>query len=361
MTRQYTALIDVDTLIIHAALAGQNTFVTVTHKETGWAKDFKNQTEFFGAWQKKDGGWLAEVNKVKVEKGLDKVSPEAFDVVAGVRLVENVVNDNGTIITPEQIVKGRFKSKIEAITKQSWCKDFKICFGVGENFRYDIAQTQPYKNERPNKPLLYDVVKEYMLTKYKEHMIIGENVETDEIVTQELWKGWIKSKRDFDKLGVVGCWIDKDLGQFPQIHYNFDKPELGLVEITPLEAIKNLASQHLSGDTIDSIPGLPKLTDELHKKYAIRRSAKGLGEKTARALIEDAQTPKEVFERVVEAYRAFYGDEQITFVSFRGEEFQWTWIDYLNEQYRLLKMRSDVNKDVGHVKDFLNKLGVNYE
>lgn len=358
MTKQYTAIIDIDTLIIHAALAGQDTFVTVTHKETGWTREFKNQTAFFGDHWKKEGGWLAEINKGKVEKGLDKVSPDAFDVVAGVRLIENVIHPNGNVITPEQIVKGRFKSKIEAITKQSWCKDFKICFGVGENFRYDIAQTQPYKNERPSKPLLYDVVKDYMLTKYKDHMLIAENTESDDIITQELWKGWIKAKRDFSKLSIVGCWIDKDISQTPQLHYNFDKPELGLVEITPLEAIKNLASQHLSGDTIDSIPGLPKLTDELHKKYSIRRSGKGLGEKTARALIEPCESPKEVFERVVEAYRAFYGDEERTFVSFRNEEFQWTWIDYLNEQFRLLRMRTDVSKDVGHVKDFLTKLEI---
>lgn len=361
MSKQYTAIIDVDTLMIHAALAGQNTFVTVTHKATGWTKEFKNQTEFFGDHWKKEGGWLAEVNKAKIERGLDKVSPEAFDIVAGVRLIDNVIHPNGNVITPEQIVKGRFKAKIEAITKQSWCKDFKICFGVGENFRYDVAQTQPYKNERPNKPLLYDVVKDYMLTKYKDHMVIAEGVETDEIVTQELWKGWIKAKRDFDKLSVVGCWIDKDLGQFPQLHYNFDKPDLGLVQITPLEAIKNLAAQHLSGDTIDSIPGLPKLTNELHKKYSIRRSGKGLGEKTARALVEDVQSPKEVFERVVEAYRAFYGEEIQPFTSFRGEVSERNWLDHLNEQFRLLRMRTDVSKDVGHVKDFLDKLGVTYE
>jgi hypothetical protein len=200
-----------------------------------------------------------------------------------------------------------------------------------------------------------------MLYKYKDKMLIAENVETDEILTSELCKAWAKAKRKHENLEVVSCHIDKDINQVPCIHYNFDKPDLGLVEITPLEAAKNLASQHLSGDTIDSIPGLPKLTDELHKKYSIRRSSRGLGEKTARALLVTANTPKKVFERVVEAYRAFYGDEEMTFVSFRGEEFQWTWIDYLNEQYRLLKMRSDVNKDVGHVKDFLDKLGVSYD
>jgi hypothetical protein len=185
-------------------------------------------------------------------------------------------------------------------------------------------------------------------------------VESDDILTAELHKAWIRAKRKHENLDVISCHIDKDINQFPCLHFNFDKPELGLVKITPLEAAKNLASQMLQGDTVDSIPGLPKLPDEMHKKYSIRRSGKGLGEKTARALIEPCQDTKEVFERVVEAYRGFYGDEERTFVSFRGEEFQWTWVDYLNEQYRLLKMRSVVDEGVGHVKDFLTKLEVNY-
>ena len=35
MTKQYTAIIDVDTLLVHAALAGQETSVIVKHKKTG--------------------------------------------------------------------------------------------------------------------------------------------------------------------------------------------------------------------------------------------------------------------------------------------------------------------------------------
>ena len=117
----------------------------------------------------------------------------------------------------------------------------------------------------------------------------------------------------------------------------------------------------LQGDTVDSIPGLPKLVDELYKKYSIRRSGKGLGEKTARALIEPCQDTKEVFERVAEAYRGFYGEDNQPFTSWYGDETLRNWMDHFNEQYRLLKMRSVVDEDVGHVKDFLEKLGVSYD
>jgi len=357
MTKKYTAIVDIDTLIIHAALAGQESSVVVTHKETDWNKTFKNQTEFFGHFKKKEGGWLAEVNSKKLEKGLAIVSADAFEITPVVVKVADQYTEDGTLITAETVVKGRFKNKIEAITRQEWCKDFKICFGTGKNFRYDIAQTQPYKSERPVKPLLYEVVKEYMLYKYADKMLIVDGVETDEIVTQEVWKGWIKAKRDFDKLSVVGCWIDKDLGQFPQLHYNFDKPEDGLVQITPLDAVKNLAKQCLQGDTIDTIPGLPALPAEMYEQYSLRKT-KGIGDTTAKGVLADAQTPKEVFERVITAYKGHYGEEMKEFVSFRGEVSERNWLDHLNEQFRLLRMRTDVSKDVGNVREFLKALGI---
>lgn len=359
MTKKYVACIDIDTLIIHAALAGQDTSVIIRHKETGWEKVFKNKTLFHGHHSKREGGWLADVNKSKIEKGLIPVSPDDFEIIPVVVKIEDQYTDSGAIITAESVVKGRFKSKIEAIINQDWCKDFKICFGTGKNFRYDIAQTQPYKAERPEKPLLYEVVKDYMLWKYKNKMVIVDGVETDEIVTQELWKSWIKAKRDFDKLDLVSCHIDKDISQFPCLWYNFDNPQLGLVQVTPLQAVKNLAVQHLKGDSIDSIPGLPKLPEDMFVKYGIRKPGKpGIGDKTAHALIDPCETPKQVFERVVEAYKGHYGEEKQPFTSFRGEESERDWLDHLNEQFRLLRMRTDVSKDVGHVRDFLKAMEI---
>jgi hypothetical protein len=357
MTKKYTAVIDIDTLIVHSALAGQTSSVIVTHKDTGWSKEFKNQTEFFGAWQKKDGGWLAEVNAKKVEKGLEPVSPDAFTVETKVDLIPDHLADDGTIITPEIVVKGRFKSKIEFIANQDWCKDFKICYGIGKNFRYDIAETVPYKNARVPKPILFDVVRDYMLWKYKDHLITAENVETDDIMTQEMWKAWLRSGRNIDKLDTVACFIDKDLAQFPCLQYNFDKPELGLVPITPLQAAKNLAVQMLMGDAIDTIPGLPALPEELCKKYKLRKT-KGLGETTAKGVVSDAQDAKDVFERVVEAYKLYYGEARMQFVSHDGVFTDRNWLDHMNEMFRLLRMRSDITKDAGHVKDFLSKLGI---
>lgn len=348
------AVIDVGTLLVHSALAAQESKVKITNKHNGKAAEFNNVTEFWGHHSKKEGGVLAQVNEKRKEKGVEPLTSDDFDV----EVVTRVVTDGET--SPEAIACGRFKNKIEAIITQPWCTDFIICHGVGDNFRYAEAHTQPYKSERPEKPLLLDKVKEYMLHKYKDNLFIVDGAEDDDGATQLLWESWLRAKRDHSKLDSVGVFIDKDLKQTPCLHYNFDKPELGLVKIDRVTAAKSLAGQLLRGDATDTIPGLRELHPDLFKKYRLRKT-KGIGEKTAEGMFKDTDDIQEIYRRVVEAYIMCYGEEKKEFKSFRGEVFQWNWLDHLNEQFQLLRMRTDVTKPVGHVSEFLGKLGVNYE
>lgn len=346
------AVIDIGTLLVHSALAAQQSKVVVTNKNTGKKAEFKNITEFWGHHKKKEGGVLAQVNAKRLEQGKEILLPEDFDVETVTYLVEN------EDVSPEAIVCGRLKNKIEAITNQSWCSDFVICHGVGDNFRYAEAHTQPYKSSRPDKPILLDKVKDFMLHKYKNNLHIVEGVEDDDIVTQYLWQSWVKSGKDHSKLGCVGVYIDKDISQTPCLNYNFDKPELGLIKIDSLKAAKNLAEQLLKGDDCDTIPGLAFLDDSLFKKYGLRKPKGGtIGEKTAEGVFKDTESIPEIFSRVVEAYKLCYGEDGQEFTSFRGEKFERNWLDHLNEQFQLLRMRTNVNKPVGHVSEFLNRVG----
>lgn len=349
------AVIDIDTLLIHSALAAQENYVTVTHKPSGKVMEFPTQTEFYGHYAKKNGGWLAEKNKERVEQGKPVFNVDDFEVTQNTRLI-NDMGDDGEIFPPEAIIKGRLNSKINFITSQDWCTDFIIPFGQGKNFRYDIAQTQAYKQGRPPKPLLYDVVKDYLLYKYKDHLDIVTNVETDDRVCQLLWDAWIRSGRNHDNLDSVGVFIDKDITQVPCLWYNFDKPDIGLTKITSIDAARSLAKQLLLGDSTDSILGLPKLTPELHTKYKIRKAA-SLGATTADNLLKDVHTPKEMFERVVEAYKSLYGDEKKPWVSFRGDKLEWDYLDYMDETFKLVRMQVN-GRPVEHVSDFLKRLGV---
>lgn len=347
------AVIDIDTLLYNAALAAQENYVIVKHKLSNKEKEFKTQTEFFGHYAKRDGGWLATTNFDRESRDLPPFSPDEFEITQHVRLV-----GDGEL-PPVAIAKGRFRATMDWIQAQEWCSDFVICYGRGENFRYNEAQTQPYKANRSPKPLLLKDVSEYMQYKYKDHIVYGEGVESDDVYAKLIHEAWVRSGRDLDKVDSVGVVCDKDALQFPSIIFNFQKPEEGLKRITPLEAAMHLGKQHLCGDTCDTILGLPQIAPELASKYGIRKS-KSIGETTAVNYLKGCATPKEVFERVVEAYKVYYGVEKKEFTSFRGEQTERNWLDHLNEQFQLLRMRT-TDKPNSHVSEFLKRLEVNLE
>lgn len=344
------AIIDIGTILVHAALAAQETKVVVTHKKSGRQKEFDNATQFWGHHSKRAGGWLQSTNDARIEKGLAPFSVEDFNVDSHTNLVD------GFGESPEAVACGRLNNKIKSITDNDWCDDYVICLGVGENFRYAEAHTQPYKHGRSPKPLLLEYVKEYMIRKYKHKLIIVQGVEDDDIVSSILWQDWIKSGKDHSRLSTVGVYVDKDIKQIPCWHYDFDNPQNGLTKITEDQAHRYFATQLLCGDSTDSIPPLPALDESLAKEWGVRKT-KGVGKKTAEAILE-GQTPQGMYERVSEAYRAYYGPEKKSFTAFRGEELQWDWTDHLNERFQLLRLRRDVLHPVGHVKDFLLECGV---
>lgn len=345
------AVIDIGTILVHAALAAQQTKIVATNKSTGKSAEFKNVTEFWGGHHKKDGGVLARVNAKRLEQGRDILLPDDFEI----ETITSLVSDGNA--SPEAIAFGRLNNKIEAILTKPWCTDYIICHGVGENFRYEEAHTQPYKANRTNKPILLDAVKEYLVKKYKNNILVVDGVEDDDAVTQLLWEGWMKAKRNHNNLNCYGVFCDKDILQTAQLHYNFDKPENGLVKIDSMMAAKAFAVQLIKGDNTDTIPSVEFIHEDIFKKYSIRKT-KGVGDKTASALFETANTIPEVFSRVCEVYKLCYGEEKRPFASFRGEEFQWNWLDHLNERFQLLKLRTDVSKPVGHVSEFMKRAGV---
>lgn len=350
------AIIDVDTLLYNAALAPQQNYVIVKHKPTGREKEFPTQTDFFGHCVKRDGGWLAEQNAERTEKGLEPFNVDEFEITQHSRLVGDYDEDG--VVPPEAIAKGRFNSTIRWIESQEWCTDYIICYGRGKNFRYDLAQTQPYKDGRQPKPLLLKEVTDYMLYKYKDKIVFGDDIESDDVYARLIWEAWVRSGRDLDKVDSVGVCCDKDANQFPSIMFNFQKPEEGLKRITPIEAAFSLGKQMLMGDSVDSILGLPQIVPELCTKYGLRKS-KSVGETTAINYLKCCVTPKEIFERVVEAYRAFYGEDKKEFISFRGDKSERNWLDHMDEQFQLLRMRTS-DKPNPHVSVFLNSLGVEY-
>lgn len=195
-----------------------------------------------------------------------------------------------------------------------------ILFFTGKtNFRYEIAKTKPYKDRPGNKPWHYHNIKAYLKAVYDWRE--QEGLEADDLMAIE------QTRRGND---TIICTRDKDLRAVPGWHYGWElgnQPQFGPELVDEFGYIKLSSdrstikgtgllffySQCLTGDAVDSIPGIPRC-----------------GAVKAFNILEGSQTPTEAFNRVVEAYKGFYED---------------VWEEKLLEQGRLLWMTRELNDE----------------
>lgn len=91
--------------------------------------------------------------------------------------------------------------------------------------------------------------------------------------------------------------IGKDMQIIPARLFLFNKPELGVQQITPYAAVRFHLTQTLTGDATDEYPGLPKVGPV----------------KASEILGTDSAEPEDLWRRVVAAYehRGFSEDEAL--------------------------------------------------
>jgi 5'-3' exonuclease len=151
------------------------------------------------------------------------------------------------------------------------CDDYKAYITGRGNFRNEIAVTEPYKGNRKDakKPKHYDAIRKH-LQRLGAELVEGQEADDAVAIEASTNGGWIVS-------------IDKDLDQVAGWHYNFVKHEEYYV--TEEEGLRNFYTQVLTGDRIDSIPGL-----------------KGIGPKKAAKILDGCTTEQELYEACVKAY-----------------------------------------------------------
>lgn len=195
-----------------------------------------------------------------------------------------------------------------------------IFFFTGKtNFRNEIAKTFPYKQRPSLKPYHYKNIRAYIKGKYDWRQ--QEGLEADDLLAIE------QTNRPNE---TIICSRDKDLLQCPGWHYQWElgaQPqfgpelvgELGYIRLSDKrDKIKGVGSlffysQCLTGDKVDTIPGL-----------------EGCGPVKAFKILEGCPSSQEAFKRVLEAYRGLLGP--------LAEE-------RLLEQGRLLWMTRSLNED----------------
>lgn len=175
--------------------------------------------------------------------------------------------------------------KIEAALKETKAATYRLYLHGEGNFREDIATTVKYKGTRfDRKPSSYDDLRQYVDEKYDVSFING--MEVDDAVSILLWKDYESTAGDPEKANIILSSPDKDLNNTPGWHHN---PRVGVVKwIDNTQAFRHFCFQMLTGDRVDSIPGLPDLPITYRIKHNLPRT-KGIGEVTAKKLLQSSK------------------------------------------------------------------------
>lgn len=138
-----------------------------------------------------------------------------------------------------------------------------LCDSTRNYFRKKLLPT--YKANRANtrKPIILNELRQHLSENYKSYERPG--LEGDDVL------GILATTEKVIKGEKVIVSIDKDLKTIPGLHYNTNKPELGVYQITEEEADYWHLFQTLTGDASDGYSGCPgigpkKAADILEKE-----------------------------------------------------------------------------------------------
>lgn len=328
---------DFDTPLFQAAKQVQEDYVKVTNKATGvtWEySEFRNKTEFQGKNRTGEvGKWLGAINSFLGTS----FTRDEFEIEQLTRLKPDIEDHL-------EAAERAFAYEVKRIKDLQIADDYRLCIGGESNFRYGAATILPYKGERKEKPIVFAALKDKVLKQYASKLVIAEDCEADDVLgiygarNQAIF-------RETGKYKYLLAYIDKDIKQIWGATLFLNKKEEGIKFITPFEAAHHFAFQCLKGDlSVDNIEGLPDLTPEIREKYGVRKG-KGCGEAGALKVLESCTEIKELFERVVECYKAHFKDE-----------YQF----YLRENALLLWMQRKKDQRFDIFTDLLDKLEIKY-
>lgn len=174
---------------------------------------------------------------------------------------------------------------------------------LSPNFREALAVTKVYKgNRKSNKPYHFNNLTAYMLATYD--CFIANGIEADDAMCIEQYN------RRKDQEVTIICSRDKDLRICPGWHYSWEcgkqaaigpvhTDEIGWLEKRPDGKVLGYGLsffyyQMLVGDTVDNIPGVPKIGPV--KAYKLLTEG-----------VDD--TEEFLYRRVVKAYQEAFGED----------------------------------------------------
>lgn len=357
------AVWDIDFVIFDATSVAEEKFITATHKPTGKTIELDNSTELWGHHKKKEGGWIAQQNKLS---GNNFYKPEDFDVVPGHRprpFKTKLEDEEGNMVagemSPWEGAKMILDTKIKEVNKLLGVTSYKCYTGKGDVFRHEIATLLPYKGQREDmlKPLLIDRMKQYTVDAHNGEIVTG--IEADDAVATAVYEGYLAWKSggrkdedrvigvavDKDSYGCTGWWFNPAKDKEPRLVEGFGKLELNEKGEVKGFGRMWLYLQIAAGDPTDNY----KSNAFSKVSYAIKGAYNDL---------RDCKTDKEAWAKLVEIFKRLY-PEKITVDGCKGAV-EIDWLHVMQEMTDMAHMRRWKDDRIV-VKDVLTKLGVKYE
>ena len=314
---------DYDYILYRAGFACENRFIEVVHMASGKKKQFKNKTEFYGLKKDVIEGWLGDVNKDRLERGLKPFQRDEF-VLNTIRRAEPVENTLHTV-----------KKMIQDVNQHLSSKGYYGYIGKGDTFRKDISTILEYKGQRTEdtRPLLKDEIAQYLHNVHKGKY--ATQFEADDHVVMDCYK-----KKDH-----VLVSVDKDAMGTGCLVYNPDHPEQGIVDTNCFGKIwlnekgdvkgygrKFFYYQWIYGDNVDNY-------------FAHAASDAKWGSKSAYNALVDCESDVECFECALNVYKALYPEEK-TIEGWRGDDIVIDHLYVADEIWQLARMLRHPNDNV---------------
>lgn len=366
---------DHDTHVVRCAKLMQEDYIEAKHIASGRLKEFPNKT-CFGVNKKgilelteqdvesnkrtDDKGrpykWLAWTNKDRSEKGQSTFKSDDFEVLSKSRLNSEYDSFEEALEAAEMI----FASHIKALKREMDSEDYTLLISGGGNYRDKESKTIGYKSSRGEKPIYFKEFKDKISEVYKNKIWWAIDCEAEDLIQYIAKQQEAKFGEDRTKWDACAAWIDKDVNQVYITHKSYDNYENGWIEYDKLYCEKTLVAQTISGDPTDTIEGLPTLTETVTKHFGMRK-ANGVSKDTAEKLLDGCETKQEMWKRAIYAYQQYYGfDKEYKFKDVHGEDQCWTWIDYMQQCYVLVKMQ-EYEGQTPCLRKYLSGIGVDWQ
>lgn len=300
--QKYDLLVDFDTALVSAAAVQQSNTINVKHLKSGKEKPFQTRT-LFKAWLKENPKWSAD---------------------------EFVVEDVVEVIGEASWAVNSLKQKMHAIKNSLPVRSVKFAIGGSHgNFRDKVARIQPYKGQRPVKPVLFNTIKKLFIKQCGEDIIQPQtNYETDDLASIYLFEDREKGKKSKRAISSP----DKDLKMCIGWHTDANEWDNEASYTEDFDGFYQYAYQGLRGDAIDHIQGIPILVDSVQKKFGLRKT-KGFGPKCAEGCLEGCTTKEQLAQRVAYVYKETFPDGLVI-----PDGTTLSWIEVMDENMQLLKM-----------------------